>query len=69
MVEFRFVADGDGTIIRVRHRGLPTEEAHFAHELGWNSYLPRLAAVREGHDPGEHPVGAMAEALSQRDSR
>ena len=67
-VEFRFVPDGDGTIIRVRHRGLPSEEAHFAHELGWNSYLPRLAALWEGSDPGEQPVSAMAETLYGRDA-
>jgi uncharacterized protein YndB with AHSA1/START domain len=67
-VEFTFVPDGDGTIIRVRHSGLPTEEAQFAHKLGWNSYLPRLAAVRAGRDPGEHPVIAMAEVLFGRDA-
>jgi uncharacterized protein YndB with AHSA1/START domain len=67
-VEFRFELDGDGTIVRIRHRGLPTEEAHFAHELGWKSYLPRLMAVRQDGDPGEHPVIAMAETLFRRDA-
>jgi uncharacterized protein YndB with AHSA1/START domain len=67
-VEFTFAADGDGTIIRVRHVGLPSEEARFAHTLGWESYLARLALVRAGDDPGEEPTVMMAEALYARDA-
>ena len=67
-VEFLFVEDGDGTIIRVRHTGLPTEDARFAHELGWTSYLPRLASAQEGVDPGEDPVVTMTEVLFRRDA-
>jgi uncharacterized protein YndB with AHSA1/START domain len=67
-VEFSFVADGDGTIIRVRHMGLPTEEASFAHELGWKSYLPRLTAILAGADAGADPVLPMAEILYARDA-
>jgi uncharacterized protein YndB with AHSA1/START domain len=67
-VEFRFVPDGDGTIIRVRHLALPSEEACWAHELGWNSYLPRLIAAVEGRDPGEDPIAAIAAAYLERDA-
>jgi uncharacterized protein YndB with AHSA1/START domain len=62
-VEFTFVEDGDGTLIRVRHTGLPTEEARWAHELGWNGYLPRLGAVVEGEDPGEDPFWTLTPVL------
>jgi uncharacterized protein YndB with AHSA1/START domain len=62
-VEFSFVVDGDGTIVRVRHMGLPSEEAHWAHGLGWKRYLPRLATVLGGGDPGPDPVIENAAVL------
>lgn len=64
-VEFRFVADGDDTIIRVRHAGMPSEEAHWAHGKGWDTYLPRLAAVIEGEDPGDDPGPELTITLFQ----
>jgi uncharacterized protein YndB with AHSA1/START domain len=67
-VEFRFVEDGDGTIIRVRHLGLPTKEARWTHGLGWNGYLPRLVAVLEGDDPGEEPIMGLAATFYDRDA-
>lgn len=67
-VEFRFIPDGDGTIIKVRHTGLPTQEAHWAHGFGWETYLPRLERALVGDDPGDEPVAVMAEALFQRDA-
>jgi uncharacterized protein YndB with AHSA1/START domain len=67
-VEFRFVEDGDGTIIRVRHLGLPSEEARWTHSRGWNGYLPRLAALLQGDDPGEDPLMTMAAAFYARDA-
>jgi uncharacterized protein YndB with AHSA1/START domain len=66
-VEFRF-EDGDGAIIRVRHLGLPTEEARWTHGLGWNGYLPRLVAVLEGDDPGKDPIMALAATFYARDA-
>ena len=62
-VEFTFVEDGDGTIIRVTHSGLPTEEARWAHRVGWESYLPRLVALFAGEDAGEDPMLALASVL------
>ncbi len=68
IVEFTFVPDGDGTIVRVRHTGLPTSEAHWAHGTGWRVYLPRLAVVLRGDDPGEDPVLDMAATYYDRDA-
>ncbi len=67
-VEFTFTSDGDDTLIRVRHVGLPTEEAQFAHELGWNTYLARLAVVRKGDEPDDDPVADMGEVLFAKDA-
>ena len=68
-VEFSFTADGDDTIIRVRHSGLPTREARWAHEQGWRIYLPRLEILRAGEDPGEDPALELAEALFAHDEK
>ncbi len=50
-VEITLTADGDGTILRLRHSGLPAE-AQASHGEGWSHYLDRLAAISEGNDPG-----------------
>ena len=65
-VEFSFVPDGDGTIVRVRHTELPTEEARRVHTLGWNNYLGRLEVVLDGRDPGEDPLLSRPEVLLPR---
>jgi uncharacterized protein YndB with AHSA1/START domain len=67
-VEFRFVEDGDDTIIRVRHLGLPTEDARWSHGLGWKSYLPRLVAVLNDDDPGKDPILTLAATFYDRDA-
>lgn len=54
-VEVTFVRDGDGTIVRIRHDGLPTEAVLQFHSGGWNMTLDRIAAVSEGRDPGPYP--------------
>ena len=56
-VEITFVADGDDTIIRLRHTGLPSDEAEQVHRFGWTAYLPRIEVVRSGGDPGPQPGG------------
>jgi uncharacterized protein YndB with AHSA1/START domain len=53
-VEISLTADGDGTIVRLRHSGLPAEAAK-DHRNGWEMYLGRLTAVAEGRDPGRDP--------------
>jgi uncharacterized protein YndB with AHSA1/START domain len=47
-VEVTLVPDGEATIVRLRHTGLPDEEARSQHETGWRLYLGRLAAAAPG---------------------
>jgi uncharacterized protein YndB with AHSA1/START domain len=58
-VEFLLEPDGEGTLVRLRHYGLPgplIEE----HDQGWQlGGLPKLKAVSEGRDPGGLCLGAM----------
>ncbi len=53
-VEITLTADGDGTILRLRHLGLPAK-AQASHGEGWEHYLQRLAVVGEGRSPGDDP--------------
>jgi uncharacterized protein YndB with AHSA1/START domain/DNA-binding transcriptional ArsR family regulator len=50
-VEITLQEDGRGTLLRLRHLGLPAEERD-SHLVGWDYFLQRLAAVSEGRDPG-----------------
>ena len=49
--------DGDGTLIRLTHSGLPPDQIEI-HRYGWEHYVPRLAAVSEGRKPGPNTPGA-----------
>lgn len=42
-VEITLLPDGDGTLLRLAHRGLSEDEAR-SHREGWDYFLPRLAA-------------------------
>ena len=66
-MEITLTPDGDETIVHVHHSGLPSEDAHFAHEQGWLIYLPRLTTVCAGGDPGEDPVLKLAAKLFAHD--
>ncbi|HET9974059.1 MAG TPA: SRPBCC domain-containing protein [Streptosporangiaceae bacterium] len=46
---------GSGTRLTLRHENLPGEELRAAHDVAWNTYLPRLAVVAAGGDPGPDP--------------
>jgi uncharacterized protein YndB with AHSA1/START domain len=50
-VEIVLVPDGDKTIVRLTHRGLP-ESAVGDHSGGWTHYLSRLEVAATGGDPG-----------------
>jgi uncharacterized protein YndB with AHSA1/START domain len=50
-VEFTLRRDRDGTVLTLRHSGLPSGHESF-HEFGWRRYLDRLAVVSSGRDPG-----------------
>lgn len=50
-VEIDLIPHDDGTLIRLRHVGVPPEEATM-HEMGWRHYLTRLSAASGGQNPG-----------------
>ncbi|MFI5265957.1 MAG: SRPBCC family protein [Chloroflexota bacterium] len=53
-VEVTFTPDGDGTIVRLVHSGLPAETSR-GHSEGWDHYLERLASAAGGSNPGPDP--------------
>ncbi len=53
-VEISLIPDGSGTIVRLRHSGLPPDQRQ-PHTEGWDHYLERLTTVAEGRDPGPDP--------------
>jgi len=44
-VELSLEADGDGTVLSLRHSGLPDGEAAAMHTEGWRHFTARLAAT------------------------
>jgi uncharacterized protein YndB with AHSA1/START domain len=50
-VEYTLHAEGDKTLVKVRHSGLP-DDAVADHVQGWDHYLERLAIAATGGDPG-----------------
>jgi uncharacterized protein YndB with AHSA1/START domain len=47
--------EDDGTRLTLRHENLPSPELREAHQVAWNTYLPRLATRAAGGDPGADP--------------
>jgi uncharacterized protein YndB with AHSA1/START domain len=58
-VEVTLVPDGDGTILRLRHGGLPSAAVRQFHTWGWDLSLDRLVLASEGSDPGPDPFAEM----------
>jgi uncharacterized protein YndB with AHSA1/START domain len=54
-VAFDLIQRADGTLVRVTHTGLSAGVAAERHARGWDHYVPRLAAVASGGDPGADP--------------
>ncbi|HEX4775322.1 MAG TPA: SRPBCC domain-containing protein [Acidimicrobiia bacterium] len=54
-VEVTLEADGDATVVRLRHLGLPSDERVPNHRAGWTHYLSRLAIAAGGGDAGPDP--------------
>ena len=50
-VEISLASEGDETILRLRHLGLPAEAGN-EQAKGWDHYLPRLIMAAEGQDRG-----------------
>lgn len=57
-VEITLREDGDGTILRLRHTGFPTDEAAASHREGWAMYVERLSVATLGGDPGPDPTAS-----------
>ena len=55
-VEIDLVPDGDGTLLHMRHRGLPSTDACQFHLEGWSLTLDRLVIAAAGGDPGPSPL-------------
>jgi uncharacterized protein YndB with AHSA1/START domain len=55
LVRVTLEPDGAGTIVRLRHSGLPDEEMLGAHQDGWEHFLSRLQITAVGGDPGPDP--------------
>ncbi len=47
-VEVTLVPDGNATIVRLRHTGLPDDESRSQHAAGWELYLGQLATAAGG---------------------
>ena len=45
MVEITLTPDGPGTVLRLRHTGLPSDEEMRSHNAGWKRYIGALAAT------------------------
>jgi len=58
-VEVTLRPDGDATVVRLRHRGLPTEQRVERHTAGWTHYLARLEVAAAGGEPGRDPWVAV----------
>lgn len=54
-VEVTLEPSGAGTLLRLRHSGLPNAESAQAHSEGWDHYVGRLAVASAGGDPGPDP--------------
>ena len=68
VVEVTLAPDGDGTLLRLVHRGLP-ERAEQRSAEGWEHYLQRLAVAASGRDPGRDPWAAPIDQRMDRDTR
>jgi uncharacterized protein YndB with AHSA1/START domain len=54
-VEVTLTPDGDGTLLRLVHRGLLTTAMREQHRDGWQLYLARLSVAAGGGEPGPDP--------------
>jgi uncharacterized protein YndB with AHSA1/START domain len=50
-VQIDLSADGEETLLVLTHRAVAADEAGMQ-QMGWTHYLPRLALVAAGEDPG-----------------
>jgi uncharacterized protein YndB with AHSA1/START domain len=55
-VEIELEAVSGGTVLRLRHTGLPTGASAAMHEDGWRLFTSRLVDASAGRDPGPMPA-------------
>ena len=63
-VDVELAPDGDGTRLRLVHRGL-APDARLLHDDGWGRFLARLLAVVAGAAPPSYPTGDPAARLDE----
>ena len=51
-IEVELEPDGEGTLLRFMHSGLPDADATAKHAHGWDHYLERFKIAAAGGDPG-----------------
>ena len=51
-IQLELVPEGEGTLVRFAHVGLPDAESAQSHAHGWDHYLARLVGAAGGSDPG-----------------
>ena len=51
-IEVELEPQGEGTLVRFTHSGLPDANATARHAHGWDHYLERLEIAARGDDPG-----------------
>jgi uncharacterized protein YndB with AHSA1/START domain len=61
-VEVTLAPDGDGTRVRLVHRGLSNAQSRDAHTHGWQHFLSRLAVAAVGGDAGPDPFADAGSA-------
>ena len=52
LIEIDLIDRDGGTLMRMTHSGLPTQEQCASHAKGWAHYLGRLTLAASGRDPG-----------------
>jgi len=55
-VEFALQPDAGGTLLSLRHSGLPDGESAALHDEGWRMFTRRLTVAVQGGDPGPMPA-------------
>ena len=58
-VEVSLIPQGEATIVRLRHLGLPADQRD-QHREGWEHYMARLVIAAEGRDPGPDPLATQS---------
>jgi uncharacterized protein YndB with AHSA1/START domain len=64
VVEVTLTREGEETLLRLVHRRLRPEAVAF-HRAGWGHYIPRLALVAAGADPGTDPWLDLSVVIAQ----